>query len=75
MALVDVKLDEEKIPQGLNPTQRTIGNQGQLRVGDEMWFSSGKITPIGCPLPKDIHIQIYTYTYEYTHTYTENTYK
>jgi hypothetical protein len=62
-----------KSPQGLNPTQRTIGNQGQLRVGDEMWSPSGKSTPIACAVTKDIYIQVYTYTYKYIHTHTENT--
>lgn len=40
---------KEKGPQGLNPTQRTVGMWGKLRAGRVVFPE--KSTPIACPLP------------------------
>lgn len=43
----------DKKPQGLNPTQRSIGFLGKLEA-EEIVFS-GKNTPICCPVPMANH--------------------
>ena len=76
MTPIDMPNWTEKSPWGLNPTQRTTGNWGELQ--EERQSSPGESMPTGCPVPNgsrgDLHISniIYTELLRDNHLYPVN---